>query len=457
MPTNKKLEEFFKKRPGMLKKYEYPGTFRDFITDIRKSIVHKKNKQLMKKAIIEEVQRILPGEISLHSLESQLSRYPLISTADHHALLNDKLLYNSNILYAEIIKELKLPYAVVLATGSIPMKSKSHPRGFFFKNQKFNFFGEKQCKLPVFLFQDKLSSERRKGIDSFCISYDRDSLTPEEKKFLEFLFFDCLEIQKARENYEKFSDQITFLNHKLWKYYFDRSIRGSVPDLIYLQSNQVLLNLLIDEIKREDSLISLILFDPAVRRLFIKNFYGIPSCWGENMGSQLFWGIIERKNKIRVTGLQLDDASNSLVGENFNIKLEREVIIDALVTRKILSTLFLDFLITTFIEGSVALGGFNQVDYLPQIQKVHIKTLKELEMMDAADQFASRITDGLICGMFPFNFNSGIDLIWHYNSRDGRFNGNLDGGLTDGDLDKMLDMRVKDMIGSAIETMWEIV
>ena len=441
----------------MLKKYEYPGTCQDFLLDIARVVDRQKNQSRLPEIITKEAARILGGEISPASLESQLSRYLLISTADHHALLNDKLLYNSNLLYAEIIKELRLPFMVVLATGSIPMKSKSHPRGFYFKGQKINFFGEKQSKLPVFLFRGKLTAAREKGLDSFCLSYDNASFTSEEKKFLEFLFFHCLEIEKAGRDLDLFSDQITFLNNKLWKYYFDQSLRSSLPGMIYLQANTVLLTLLIREIQKEDSLISAILFEPAVRRLFIKNFYGIPCCWGENRGTQLFWGVTARKNKVRVTGLQVDESSHSLVGEDFNIKLERKAIIEGLVTKKILSTLFLDFLITTFIEGGVALGGFNQVDYLPQMQQVHVETLKEIGLTARVEEFTGRFTEGMICGMFPFDFDSGIDLLWHYNSRGGIFNGNLDGGLTRQDLERMLARKVKNMIGSAIETLWAMV
>jgi hypothetical protein len=458
MPApGKNREDFFLKRPGVARKYEYPGTCRDFAVDVARGVARQNTASRMPEIIAAEAARILGKEISLPGLESQLKQHLLVSTADHHALLNDKLLYNSNLLYAEIIKELGLPFMVVLATGSIPMKSKSHPRGFFFRGQKVNFFGEKQSKLPVFLFQGKLTAARERGLDSFCISCGNTPLTVEEKKFLEFLFFQCLEVEKAARDFESFSDQITFLNFKLWKYYYDECLRHSLPGMIYLQANSVLLPLLLREIEKEDSLISAILFEPAVRRLFLKNFNGIPCCWSENRGTQLFRGVIERKNKARVIELQVDEAANALVGEEFNLKLEREEILAGLVTKKILSTLFLDFLITTFIEGGVALGGFNQVDYLPQMQQAHVKTLKEIGLTARAEEFARRWTDGMICGMFPFDFASGIDLLWHYNSRGGIFNGHLDRGLTRQDLERMLEGRVKDMIGSAIETMGAMV
>ncbi len=447
------LEEFFKLRPGMRKIFQYPGTFDDYISDLAQTLPTKKEKNPLCTEIIKEAARIL--KTNPDPLEKQLLTYPVISYADHLGLLNYKLLYNSNLLYGELIKKLKLPYVVVFASGNIPMVNKSHPRGFYFKGRKYNFFGEKQCKLPVFLFDGKLNAERAKGLAGFCIGCNRDSLTVEEEKFLEFLFFDGLEIEKASRDYETFSDQLTFMNSRLWKYYFDNTIRESIPGIIYLQSNPIILELLLREIEKKDSLISSILFDPGVRRRFLKNFSGIPCCWGEDMGTHFFWGVIKHREKTRLTALKLDEVPGTLVGEDFSIKLEREAIIAALKERRILQASFFDLLLVTFLEGYLTLGGFNQLEYLPQMQKAHVKTLREIGRDEMAGPFAARATGGLICGMFPLAFGSGIDLVWHYNSRQGKFNGNLDRGLPQEKLDKILDMKLRDMVLPAIELMLE--
>lgn len=454
----------------MSKKYEFPGTYRDYASEIGKSIEPRKEKGFLDKKILAEAQRLLPGEISLENLEDQLQRYPLLSYADHHGLLKCKLLYNSNILYAEIIKSLKLPYVLVFATGNIPLANYSYPRGFHFRKQKFNFFRKKQNNTPVFLLDSKLNASKKGGLESFILNLNENVLSADEKSFLEYLFFDCLDIEKTTDGYEIFSDQITFLNHKLWKYYFDKSIRDSIPDIVYLQSNRIILDLLIHEIEKKDSLVSMIVFDPNVRRIFLNNFDGIAACWGENIGSQLFWGVIEKKGKKRLVSLQIDESSNTLKGENFVLEIDRETIIGALKSNRIMQTSFFDLLLVTFLEGYFTLGGFNQLDYLPQMQEAHvislidymiefkeaqIKSLEEIGMTDLVDRFSSHITDGLVCGLFPFSYDSGIDLIWEHNSENGTFNGNLDRGLTQTELNGMLNKKVKDLIASAVETMLE--
>lgn len=449
------LADFFKIRPGMLAKSEYPGAFGEFARDMAQGIKLLKQELNIQESILNQARRIIARseEISPEQLDWQLSHYPIISYADHHGLLNYKLLYNANILYNEIVKELKLPFAVVLAAGNVPLDNMSYPRGFYFKKQRFNFFGANESRSPVFLFEKKLCAVKKIGLDSFITGTAKNSLTGEEKKFLDFLFFEGLEIEKAGETYENFSDQITFLNFKLWRYYFAKSLRDSLPGLIYLQSNPVMLNILIAEIKKKDSLISKILFEPQMRRIFLKNFFGTAGCWGENTGSQLFWGIAEKKNYKRLIRLTVNDSANALVGENFNLHLDSETISAALDAGKIIATLFFDYLLITFLGGYQVLGGFNQLEYLPQMQGAHIKSLREIGCNYLADQFAYCVTDGLICGMFPCQFDSGIDLIWHYNSHDGKFNGNLDSGLTGDDLEKIRNMKVRDMILSAVEIM----
>lgn len=450
-----KLEKFFKARPIMAKKYDYPGTFKDFALETTRTLSPgSKDGSLMRTAILEQVKSLFAGKIGLDALERQLSDYPFISYADHHGLLNYELLYNSNILFSEMVKVLNLPFAVTFATGNVPLKNISYPRGFYFKERKFNFFKNKQRHIPVSLIDSGITLDKDKKPESFILNFNKEQLSNEEKKFLEFLFFECLEIEKVTETYSLFSDQITLLNYKLWKYYFHREIRGSVPDMIYLQSNQVVLSLLLNEIGKDDSLVSMILFQPEVREVFLRNFSGIAGTWGNNMGSCLFWGITEKKKFIP---LQMEESSNSLVGQDFNLKLEKEAVAGALKSKRVIPTLFFDFLLITFLEGYVALGGFNQVEFLTQMQQAHIESLNTIGMNGLADKFASRVSDGLVCGMFPFGLGHGIDLIWRKNSRNGRFNGNLDGGLTQKDLDNMVQMKVRDMIASAVETMLEIV
>jgi len=440
----------------MRMKYLYPGTFEDYIQDIIKSFsghsIHTIS--TLAKKIIEYSSNILGDQISKAALSIQLNSYPIISSADHHALLNYKLLYNSNLLFTYLVRRLNLPYTIVPATGSIPLLNNTYPRGFYFKGMKFNFFSERKSKVPLFLFTDKLTFEREKGLSSLIQNLDQSTLTIEEKKFLEFLFFQALDVEYAIENYQDFSQQVSFLNFKLWKYYFEKSIRPNIADMIYIQVNPLIKELLMEYIADSDSLVSQIIFNPAIREIYLENFSGIQGAWDNEKGSHFFWGISSKKRFVR---LQVDSANNVLVSKDREIvvKLEKDSLIQAIEANTVLPTLFLDYLVLTFLERFVTLGGFNQLEYLPQMQHAHVKCLEKINKKDLAAQFSAQITDGLICGLFPFKFEGGIDLIWHHNSSNGKFNGNLDNGLSEQDLESVGQKRIQEMLLSAIETMMD--
>lgn len=451
---NEKLVEFLNLRPKMATFYDFTGTYDEYSDSMTRNIV-KNSAGKLDDEIFMEAKRMLSSEISPSLLKMQLEQFPVISYADHHGLLNYGLLYNSNILFSNLIQKLKLPFLIVFASGSVPMVTRSHPRGFYFKGQKFNFFGEKQSKLPVTFFSGKLNANRSDGLDSFLVSYEKESLTEDERRFLECLFFDYLHIERAARDFTVFSDQLTFLNNHLWKCYFDLEIRDSIPELVYLQSNKMIVNLLKGEIENDESLISMILFDPHVRKIFLESFNNIPACWGESMGSHFFWGVVERRNKTRIIRLLLNDETNQLEGEDFTIKLTKSDILHGLKEHKILQTSFFDLLLVTFLNGYLALGGFNQLEYLPKMQIAHVQSLRTLGMNELADLFSSRKTDGLICGLFPFAFDSAIDLIWNFNSKNGVFSGNLDRGISASDFFGIGKLKVKDMIEAAVDKMME--
>lgn len=400
--------------------------------------------------IFEDTKYLQNGEIDTQKIKEQLQQTPILSNADHHGLLNHTVLLNSNLLYSDFLQYYQKKYIITLATGNIPIKNPSFPRGFFFKNEKFNFFRSKDEKTPVFLLENKIHLPENGRLDDFILNLKDKKLTQHERDFLHFLFFEKLEIQHVSKCYSGFSDQITFLNFKLWQLLFNSTIRKNIPNLIYLENNSIFRDYLTTEINKPDSFLSLILFDQKIRKVFLNNFNNIPGCWGENFGSQLFRGISGKKTFINLT---VDEKTNSLVGKGFNLKIERETIIQALENKLILPTLFFDFLILTFIEGFIALGGFNQIEYLSQMQTAHVKTLRQIGMNDLAESFETRVTDALICGLLPFKYNSAIDMIWEKNSVNGKFNGNLDNGLSREELDRVLQTKMKDLIEEGIEEM----
>lgn len=448
-------ENFINKSPKIRKIYEENNTWKEYSSTLQKRLPGPRPLGKLGRAIIDEAQRLLPHRISIENLEKQLINYRLISTADHHGLLNYKLLYNSNILFSRLTSEFNPPFLIVPSSGNIPLTNISYPRGFYFKNKKFNFFSERKSRGPVFLFDGRIAGNEKKGLSSFISNLDSIPLTKDELNFLEYLFFHELEIHKISQEVISFQDQISLLNFKLWKYFFRKDIRSRIPDILYLQVNKLIEHVLMDELRDKNSLISSILFNREIRNEYLKRFNGIRGAWGdEGKGSHFFWGIDENQ---RFINLVTDANWNLLKGENFKLDLIPEAVMVGLEKKQISPTLFMDFLIIAFLEGYVCLGGSNQLDYLPLMQGAHVSCLNNLKMTSTAEDFSKRITDGLICGLIPFEYGSGMDLIWEHNSHNGKFNGNLDEGLSEEKLKYIDNLKMQKLIENGIEYMNEIV
>lgn len=447
--TNLKTE-YLQKHPCLAEKFSFPGTLGLYLEQISATIPANSTESIFDNFIAHEVRRILPNHINPEKLKRQIRTYRVVSCADHHGLLNYSLLYQSNIILSELVKKNYLPYVIVLSTGTIPLSNISHPRGFYYKKEKLNFFNRDSAHIPVCLMDQRITPGNEIG--SFIRGISKYKLTPDEKKYIEHFFYTALQIHNV-SNYGSYSDQVTILNFDLWKYFFTSSIRDSRPGLVYLQFNAIIVEYILHELKNPESLISKIVLNPQIRQIYLKTFTGIPCCWSSISGTHFFWGVNDRKRLVR---LAFDASRNCLSGEGIMVEMVLDVIVHQLENKKIIPSSFFDLLIIVFLENYLALGGFNQIEYLPQMQAAHVRCLKEIGEQKLAEEFASRITDGFICGMLPFPFDSGIDLIWHCNSHDGRFNGNLDNGLTQADLDRMLEMPVSDLVSAGIRTMMDI-
>jgi len=88
----------------------------------------------------------------------------------------------------------------------------------------------------------------------------------------------------------------------------------------------------------------------------------------------------------------------------------------------------------------------------------HERCMLRLADWPMAAWFARTLTDGLICGPIPFpQWPSGFDLLWHFNSTDGRFHGTLEGGLDRRSLEVMMDTSMRDLLQNGVEAMLQVV
>ena len=171
-------------------------------------------------------------------------------------------------------------------------------------------------------------------------------LTPELKKYFN--------ISSLKENsYTKWAMQANLL---LLSDALDKK------NVVCLDINEVVTNYIFNIITKDNHIIYKILFDPQAREKFVSNFkdvniFSIPYMSGKYPSQE---------------GLRIE--SNFLIGKHTKIELRPDLVIDALINKRLCCGTLLTFTILNFINGFKCLGGFRQAVYLPQFKKQWLKS-----------------------------------------------------------------------------------
>lgn len=452
------IERFLAKRPALRLQYEHEGSFRDYCRRLFHRIPLGRGRRLTA-LLLEYAKAQIHVNIDERLLRAQLSQYPLISTADHAGVLCQGILYNADLLYSGLLDLQSLPYQIVLASTRVPLNNASLPRGITFQGRKLSFFSHKHSHVPVWLFDDGLHPEPGRGLASLFRPEALQGLSTDQKAFLEHVFFDAIDLPRITRTHAVFYDQLTPINNALWQRYFAKEFRGNRPALLSFPMDHFVRELLLDDLLHSDSLPSRILFDPQVRSIYLEEFWGITGCWTATSGTHFFWGVQDRE----FLALRVDPDRGVLQAAPGTkpwdpVPLTAEAITLALLSKRMVPSLFFEMLLVGFLEGYTLLGGFNQVTYMAWMRVAHERAMLRIGDWPQAAWFARTITDGLICGPLPFpQWSSGFDLLWHFNSTNGKFHGNLDGGLDNRSLETMMGTSLKDLLHNGVEAMLQVI
>lgn len=451
-----KLRAFLEKRPALKLHYGHQGSFESWARYFMASLPQEQPGRLARLIINEAAARGSSPE-SLAQLSTQLERYPLISTADHAGLLNYQIIFNANLLMAGMLRQEALPFLVSIPTGYIPMNNASWPRGFFFAGQRFNLYPGRLNHVLASLVDEAPAPHG--SVKEILGRSALDELDPAKVAFLEHLLVDFLGFGSNALTGLRFIDSSAQINQRLWKIFFDKSLRSQIPTFLSLPRDRLMNAMIIDDLQNPYSQLYRILFVPGVRSMYLEEFKGLHGCWHENGGSQFFWGINSRRLsyalEVSSDGCRLEPR---IPGSGEAIALEPEAIALALEGRKLVPTLFTNMFLLTFVEGFTLLGGFNQVTYLAWMRLAHERCLLRLGEWPQAARVAQTLSNGLICGLLPFpQWASSLDMIWTYNSQGGVFNGSLDRGLDDQAMTRMMEMSMQGLIQNGLDAMLNVV
>jgi|GEM_PF-1090810 len=263
-----------------------------------------------------------------------------------------------------------------------------------------------------------------------------------------------------------YSSQLSVVNHKIWNRLFTEEARRQLPDVAFLEIESIVGELLQKDLRKKDSLMYTIFFNPHVRNGVMERLDKQYSCWNRSAlhaltdptivgndrrkimsgaGTEFFWGIDKKGRRIPLHLAEYHGDSGSLIGLDdsgaiFSLPFTSESLLHALEIKKIVPSLFTSFVPISFARGFKAEGGFMQTDYLTVIKQGLTDVLYQNGYEEWSRKIQTVSTENYITGMTV--------AVVHYQDGTMQPAGAIEiignGGLTTEDLEKVRHMTVKE-------------
>ncbi len=358
-----------------------------------------------------------------------------INIMDHHAMINNPLSIATNIVANAHRLLVGSPQPIITFSTSIP------PQDNYFSDVRFHgkrlqFFSKKElpqstCFMPLHEFH---CSNRLRSAGKW------NDFSKEEQEFI--LRFESTITALDYGRAKNMNDQVGILNGYMWKQLFEEPLRSRIPDMIHIP-NEDIIRFLAPKVVGENGMIHRALYDPAFRALVLRRFEGLTGCWDvqKNKGTHFFWYRKDnRPHALFVKGDMLVSRDSS-----FSIPLEKNALIQALQSSEIIPSLFVIYGWLLLYAGVRPLVGYGSLNYITQMK---MAWLDVLEGVDDAERARVQGVDtlGMIGGLLvSFKRASDGSLINQY-----ALDLLYDGGMKQGYLERMLEMKFNDLLGPAL-------
>jgi hypothetical protein len=364
----------------------------------------------------------------------QLRRVPLVSTADHHAVIDHPYWVNSNIITAlpfDARSGMSMRYVPVFSFASVSLNNASaHPRGIFLHG---NGPCAKACGCVVPLYPDKMKMSVAYAVRPWTAG-DVVNLCSDIAAKEHSGEWDALYAARARALVQEvcgapevlalpdFCAQITAVNYRLWPRLFHDASGAEDSDridFISLEIESIVREVLLVHLAAGKSLLARLCTDASVRSMLEKHMDGLPGSYDsvEHSGSYLFWGLNDKQHRVRLTY-----AEGFLVSEDGQIRvsLTCDALTRALAEKRIFPNMFLCYAVIALYYGFTCIGGFSQVNDLTRTKSAWQAWLRHMDESEEALALEHIATDcmnasGIVMASLSFQGSiipaTGIDMV----------------------------------------------
>jgi len=338
--------------------------------------------------------RVYPAEL-VDDVLRQNGQSPLVSTIDHHGILNHPFFINSNLIYSQ---RATIKYLLCLSTAGVSLNNSSWPGCLLFSRpdgrmERFSFFRDK-IKTQTVLAVKGFNSEDVALFESHIKA--AGFLSKDNKQRLLGLTQEIFSDPGLFE-FSDFSEQAAHASSALWQKVFP-----SAPKLLYLPLEELVNELIVNEIlPRNGHILHKLFFTTAGWDSIEKYFHGSLGAFTDShKGSFLFWGISANLKRVHLHRFGSKIVDHGL----YEFGLPDNSLIEALSKNVLYPTSLVCFLVLLYY-GITCLGGFNQVNWLTDIKEKFIDLLAEWGERELAARVLAVPTENFAEGSLAFGVN----------------------------------------------------
>ena len=437
-------------------------------------------------AIVYQYTQKLLGDAVAYRCANDLSENPIILTANHHGVDYFSHSFQACLMFSlyRHFNANPLKTVSVFSCGNIPLDNATYPQGMFFYLVKPEQLGAMPKKLPVF------PNRLRRQLVSNAPSFNKEMVDRAEKRLDKMIREERISSSLKgpagtilSEDYcnsdvmdqSSYSDQTVLLNNLIWKRLFQEESQRT--ELVYLELEKIVEKVLQFDLKNKNSLIYKVMFEPTLRETILHELDGARACWNLNKlkkrihfsqlndsdkkstngcGTLFFWGINEAGRRIPLYLASSGDKNALFKGiddhnNSWQLDYSPDAIQTALSEGRLIPSLFTCFLVLSFARGVRCIGSYFQGEYLPNMQQGVVNALKKIpEYHEIAIQVEKIESNFYLSGMLPVMALLDNEFIIPA----GPLEIMAGGGLKNGDIEKMLSIKVRDAhIASLLETL----
>lgn len=317
------------------------------------------------------------GEEIARSVKEQLGQNYAVSTNDHAGPMTHPFFLNGNLLaMASIASEhLMQENVIVLAFHNVSLGNSSFPRGILFHTQanghmaRIPLFPARQRAAPVYGLGAYTKQDAEHGYNSCVLANNIDKNSQEALRLR--AAFEAIYLAPDVLREKTFSNQIGLTNLALGQSLFSAA-KPTLPRLIYLNEEAIVLRLLLAHLERATPLAQILLESSVQEKIEIL-FDGIPGGFtlSQHQGTFLFW-YLPHGSSHRIAlwrkGEQLVSLDGSVTIELTPSSLKKHIELHELLPSTMLSMITL-----SCYYGLTCFGGFSQVNYLTWMTEAYRK------------------------------------------------------------------------------------